>query len=132
MNSFVLDASLALEWFTKGARPEALSKRALFEERVAIIPELWRCEVINVLTTWQRRGEVSSAGASEILKDLLKLPFAIVDPGDPEMIIATALAHDLSGYDAIYLRLAVLTSSPIATLDRKLIQAARAVGVGIA
>lgn len=132
MNSFVLDASLALEWFTAKAQPAALAKRSLFETHVAIVPPLWRFEVINALTTWQRRGDLTSSHTGGILQDILMLPIAVVDPGDPEMIVVTALAHNLSAYDATYLRLAILTGSPLATLDKALIKAASAIGVTVA
>ena len=129
MNSFVLDASLALEWFTVGARPETLAKRSLLDDRVAIVPHLWRFEVVNVLTTWQRRGDVTPADCSIILQDIMQLPFATADEGDPEMVIASALMHNLSAYDATYLRLAVVSGAPIATLDSALMKAAQKIGV---
>jgi predicted nucleic acid-binding protein len=132
LKSFVLDASLALEWFTTGAQPSALAKRSLFEDHVAIVPHLWRFEVTNVLTTWRRRGDITDAESAVIMRDLMKLPFATVDEGDPEMIVAAALTHGLSAYDATYLRIAMLTGSPIATLDKALMKAATEMGITLA
>ena len=48
MNAFVLDASLALQGFTTTASSQVLAKRSLFDDRVAIVPHLWRFEVMNV------------------------------------------------------------------------------------
>ena len=62
----------------------------------------------------------------------MKLPFATVDEGDPEMIVAAALTHGLSAYDATYLRIAMLTGSPIATLDKALMKAATEMGITLA
>jgi len=129
MRAFVLDASLAMEWFTTTASAEALAKRALFDERVAVVPHLWRFEVMNVVTTWLARGDASPALGTRILHDLLQLPLAIVDEGDPAAVVALASAQRLTAYDATYLHLAMLTGEPLATLDRSLITAAGRVGV---
>ena len=66
------------------------------------------------------------------MRDLLKLPFATVYEGDPEMIVAVALTHGLSAYDATYLRIAMLTGAPIATQDKALMRAASEMGINIA
>jgi len=125
----VLDASLALEWFTVGATPESRAKRALLDERVALVPHLWRFEIMNVLSLWQRRKVTSRAQATAILQDLMALPFAVVDEGAPEMIVSLAVSHGLSAYDAAYLQVAILSEQPLATLDRQLLKAAKSVGV---
>jgi predicted nucleic acid-binding protein len=59
----------------------------------------------------------------------MQVPFAIVEEGDPEAIVNLALAHDLSAYDATYLQVAMISGEPLATLDRRLQEAAVAVGV---
>ena len=61
MKTFVLDASLALEWFAEGASTEVLAKRSLLDDHVAVVPTLWRFEVMNAVTTWRRRGDISHA-----------------------------------------------------------------------
>lgn len=129
MRAFVLDASLALEWFTDGASEDALFKRSLFDDRVAIVPHLWRFEVMNVITTWLRRGAVSDAESVRVLNDVMQLPFAVVDEGSAEAIVS--LAHDqrLSAYDASYLHVAMITGEPLATLDTELMRAAQQIGV---
>jgi len=129
VRGFILDAGLAVEWFTTTASAEALAKRALFDERVAVVPHLWRFEVMNVLTTWQGRQDATPAEAARILQDVLRLPFAVVDEGAPEAIVSLACTHRLTAYDATYLHLAMLTGEPLATLDRSLITAAGRVGV---
>lgn len=129
MKSFVLDASLALEWFSAGAAPEALSKRSLLDDHVVLVPALWRFEVMNAVTTWLRRGDISSATCAMILNDIMQLPFSTVDEGDPELIVSLAIKQGLSAYDATYLHIAMVTGDPLATLDRALITAAQDVGV---
>ena len=129
MKAFVLDASLALEWFTSSASDRALAKRSLFDDRAAVVPHLWRFEVMNVVTTWLKRKSVSRAEATYILGDLMRLPFAVVDEGSPEAVLDLAIAQDLSAYDAAYLHAAMSVGAPLATLDAALIKAARGVGV---
>lgn len=129
MNAFVLDASLALEWFAADASKNAVNKRSLLNDRVAVVPHLWRYEVMNAVTTWQRRGDISSAESAWILREALMLPFAIVDEGEPASIVSIATAHRISAYDAAYLHLAMVTGEPLATLDVSLRKAAKAAGV---
>jgi len=129
VKAFVLDASLALEWFSEDPSATALAKRSLFDDRVAVVPALWRYEVMNVITRWQRQGEFTPAEAARVLSDALQLPFAVVEEGSPDAIVEAAISHDLSAYDATYLRVAMVTGEPLATLDKSLIRAASAVGV---
>lgn len=129
MRAFVLDAWLALEWFSASASQNALAKRALFDDRVAIVPHLWRFEVMNVVATWRRRGDITPATAARVLGDLLGLPFATVDEGSPESIVNLADTYRLSAYDATYLHVAMMTGEPLASLDTSLTKAAARVGV---
>jgi predicted nucleic acid-binding protein len=93
------------------------------------VPALWRYEVMNVITRWQRQGEFTPAEAARVLSDALQLPFAVVEEGSPDAIVEAAKSHGLSAYDATYLRVAMVTGEPLATLDKSLIRAASAVGV---
>jgi predicted nucleic acid-binding protein len=129
MKAFVLDASLTMEWFGGTPSAGALKKRSLFDDRVAVVPHLWRFEVMNVLTTWRRRGDITGAQGSHILHNVMQLPFAVIDEGSPEAVVDLATRHEISAYDASYLRAAILTSQPLASLDRQLIRAAKSEGI---
>ncbi len=129
MKGFILDASMAMEWFADEPAAGALERRTLLDDHVALVPHLWRFEVMNVVNLWRRRRIVTEAEGSVLLRDLMALPFAILEEGDPEAIVNLALAHDLSTYDATYLHLAMISGEPLATLDRQLQQAAESVGV---
>lgn len=129
MKGLILDTSMAMEWFAQDGLPEALAKRSLLDDHVALVPHLWRFEVTSVVSRWRRQGKISEADATWLIRELMQLPFAIVDEGDPETIVNLALAHDLSTYDATYLHVAMTTGEPLATLDRQLQRAAKAVGV---
>ena len=129
MKTFVLDASLALEWFAEGASTKVLAKRSLLDDHVAVVPTLWRFEVMNAVTTWRRRGDISHADCAVLLHDIMQIPFGTVDEGDPELVVSLASAHGLSAYDATYLRVAMITGDPLATLDAALKRVAKEVGV---
>lgn len=129
MKGFILDTSMAMEWFADAPAPGALERRSLLDDHVALVPHLWRFEVMNVVNIWRRRQIVSEAEGAWILREAMQVPFAIVDEGDPETIVTLALAHDLSTYDATYLHVAMTTGEPLATLDRGLQRAAESVGV---
>ncbi len=129
MKTFVLDASLALEWFAESASTEVLAKRSLLEDHVAVVPTLWRFEVMNAVTTWRRRGDISHADCAVLLHDIMQIPFGTVDEGDPELVVSLASAHGLSAYDATYLRVAMITGDPLATSDAALERVANEVGV---
>ncbi len=129
MKSFILDASLALEWFSTDAAPEVLARRSLLDDHVALVPTLWRFDVMNAVTTWQRRGDISHADCAVLLHDIMQLPFGTVDEGDPELVVSLAATHGLSAYDATYLRVAMVTGDPLATLDGSMKKVANAVGV---
>lgn len=129
MKAFVLDASLAMEWFVASASPHVLEKRTLLDERVAVVPALWRFEVMNVVATWRKRGDVTGAQGAWILNSVLQLPLAVIDEGNSEAIVDLASSHQLSAYDATYLRAAILSGEPLATLDKDLIKAARREGI---
>lgn len=129
MKGFILDASLALEWFNGEASREGLAKRSLLEERAALVPHLWRFEVTNVIATWRKRGEISAADSTWALHEILQIPAAIVDEDSADSIVSLALEYNLSAYDSTYLNVAMTTGEPLATLDRSLANAAKKAGV---
>jgi len=129
VKGFILDASLALEWFNSGASREVLAKRSLLEDHVALVPHTWRFEVMNVIATWRKRGEITDADSTWVLNEILHTPSAIVDEGSADSIVSLALHYNLSAYDSTYLNAAMTTGEPLATLDRTLISAAKKAGV---
>ncbi len=129
MKGFILDASLALEWFSEGASREALAKRSLLDDHVALVPHLWRFEVTNVIASWRKHGKISAADSTWTLHEILQIPSAIVDEGSADSIVSLALEYNLSAYDSTYLNVAMITGEPLATLDRSLISAAKKAGV---
>ncbi len=109
---------------------EALRESLLKENAVA--PVLWPIEVGNVLLVAMRRGRIAREDWVRIRDDLSALPIDI-DPDSYERVLDTVLPiadeYGLSVYDAMYLELALRRGLPLATLDRKLVEAANTAGI---
>ena len=121
MSDFVLDASLALQWFLEDEadRNYSLAVLASLSEKRALVPFLWFYEIGNGLVMAYRRQRISLDQTQGFLLRLKKLP---IDPSQelPSEILelpAFAQAHGLTNYDAAYLALAVRSGLPLATTD---------------
>lgn len=133
MTVCVLDSSVALAWVLPGEATDATE--ALLDEiaaRGAAAPGLWPLETGNVLLQAERARRIARHERRNSLTFLAALPVRL----DPE---TAALAHGrttdlaeargLTLYDAAYLELALRLALPLATLDRRLREAAQASGV---
>ena len=133
MAGLVLDCSVALSWLMPDEHAaDGLLDRVTAEG--AIVPGIWPLEMANSLLTAERRGRIGKSQRKAALQALAALPIevdgetashawkAILDLGD---------AHRLTAYDAAYLELAARRSVPLATFDRELARAARAVGIKV-
>ena len=127
-NHFVVDNSVVMSWCFKDETANyadaVLGKLA---GAAAVVPSIWPLEVVNVLLVAERQKRLSESDSIRFLTLLSQLPI-VVEHERPEMIhelLALARAHNLSSYDASYLNLAMRKGLSIATLDDKLIEAAR-------
>jgi predicted nucleic acid-binding protein len=97
----------------------------------AVVPVLWRYEVGAVLAKAERGGIISSQKAREFLTALGSLQI-MVDPDGPDRVFSDvyrlAMAYRLTGYDVVYLELALRRNLSLATLDADLARACRAAG----
>jgi predicted nucleic acid-binding protein len=131
--SLVLDASLTLAWFFEDEHTSAAS--AVLDRIVdtgAIVPALWRIEVLNAFQMAIRRKRIDSGFRDTALARLSALPIAVDPDSDAHVWATTLLLADrfrLTAYDAVYLELAQRRSLPLATLDQGLRQAAATLGV---
>lgn len=133
---FVVDNSVTMGWFLA---PQATPYTAAVAARLATasgeqvwVPALWMLEFANVLRTACKRQKLTAARAHGIIAETLLLPIRIDnETPQPTEILALALRHDLTSYDAAYLDLALRLQLPIATQDAALRDAALASGVGI-
>ena len=101
----------------------------------ACVPFLWPLEMANVLVLAERRRQITPARATALLEEIQKWAIQLDAAGVHRafhQILTAAREHDLTSYDAAYLELALHEGLPLATLDKDLRRAARALGVAIA
>jgi predicted nucleic acid-binding protein len=123
----VFDCSVTLAWFLddeKTAFTEALFTS--LSRATCWVPGLWRLEFPNALMMAVRRGRISEDWRLEVLTRAEQLPLKTdVTLASLQDISRLAIRTDLTTYDAAYLELAIRHKLPLATLDRKLLTAAR-------
>lgn len=132
---FVIDNSVVMTWcFIDEVNAYADSILEKLSQAEAVVPSIWSLEVVNVLLVAERRNRLREIDSVRFLSLLSQLPIH-VEQAWPERsaneLLALGRANDLSSYDASYLDVAMRHGLPIATLDRKLAEAARRVGVPI-
>lgn len=135
MSDFVLDASLALQWFLEDEadREYSLSVLASLSEKRALVPLLWFYEVGNGLVMAHRRGRVTHDQIGGFLTRLKGLPIEAAQETPFEIfeLPALAVSYHLTNYDAAYLGLAKKFGLPLATNDSDLRNAATPAGVAL-
>ncbi|XLZ69860.1 type II toxin-antitoxin system VapC family toxin [Massilia sp. SR12] len=131
----VLDASMILAW--QFARQDSLEKACASRLRdhladfELMAPAFLHLEVANGLLVAERRGVLTLAQAEEFLQAVDALPLGIeaVSPVlQRRQVLHRARLCGLTVYDASYLDLALRTGAILATFDRQMAAAMRAVG----
>ncbi len=137
---FVLDASVTMAWcFETECSPEtdALLRRALAHG--VVVPSLWFVEMLNVVHGAVKRKRLKSTHAEAFIATLTRLPILVECVTDASggfalcRVLSPLMAkYDLTSYDACYLETALRLHIPLATLDTKLVDAARSLEVPLA
>lgn len=128
-NSYLVPLFLADE---DSAPVEKLLREACSEGYSLLVPSLWLTEFGNTMLICMRRNRLTAEEHKIALEQATKMPLTVQSyPSlrELEKISELASAHDLSFYDATYLALALEKGGELATLDRKLSNAAQAEGV---
>ncbi len=132
---FVLDASVALEWFLPGGGPSGRYAEAVLErigagDLAPAIPDLWHYELGSVLIAAKRDKRISAAKlrASQIAIRWLALETLAIEI-DAAGLIDLGLRYHLQGYDTFYFELARRLAIPIASTDGGIRTACRTFGV---
>lgn len=133
--SLILDSSSALAWVYQDENSPLASE---ILQRVvadgASVPSIWRLEIANGLRTGIRRGRIDGNERDQALSELERLNIRADPETDQHAWGATLNLSDRLGvtpYDASYLELAQRLSLPIASLDARLCEAARTLGVAV-
>ncbi len=132
MSAIVLDNSVVISWCLQDKK-DPLAEHAM--DRVirhgAVVPGIWWYELRNALVMNERRGRLNAADTAATLADLRQLRISVDQRHDESTVISLSRTHDLSVYDAAYLEVALRRTLPIASLDRRLRQAAAALNITI-
>jgi len=131
----VVDNSVVMSWCFKNEF-NSYSNTVLesLNDFTALVPSIWPLEVVNVLLVAERRKFLKETDSVQFIRLLLQLPILVESPSSESVlkdILWLARVQDLSSYDASYLDLAMKKNLPLATFDRKLKRAAKAVSVKI-
>lgn len=130
--SFVLDNSIALAWCFEDEQPEhVMNLLDRVTETGAFAPSLWPLEALNGLLIAERRRRINAGLRRRFANFLHELPIMIdTETADRAWTATVELAERLrlSLYDATYLELAMRRKLPLATLEKELINAAKASG----
>jgi predicted nucleic acid-binding protein len=120
---FVLDASVAIEWFLPGSGSrsryaEDILERIGTEELLPTVPDLWHYELGSVLIAARRDRRLSGARlrAAQLAIRGLHLETLAIEL-DAAQLIDLSQRYHLQGYDVIYFELARRLTIPIASLD---------------
>jgi predicted nucleic acid-binding protein len=128
--AFVLDASVSACWaFADEDHPVAGVAFSSLRTEEAVVPALWWFEVRNILIVNERRGRIKERETDLFLRALAQFRIRIDREPEQASVLRMARAQGLSVYDAAYLELAYREKLPLATLDRRLGEAARLTGV---
>jgi predicted nucleic acid-binding protein len=131
--SFVVDSLMTLAWYFQDERTDSsVAVLRQVVEMSAIVPALWRLEVLNGFQVAVRRGRIDTAYRDVSLADLQTLAIEIDAFTNRQAFSATLRVCDrfgLTAYDAAYLELAQRRQLPLATLDAALMRAARSENV---
>jgi predicted nucleic acid-binding protein len=130
---FVLDCSMTMAWaFADEATPHNWRMLDILRGGSAVVPTLWHHEVSNALLVGEKRKRMTSLQAGAFLDFLTELDIAVDDQSSWHTIRAAAeLArhHGLTAYDAAYAELCLRRGLPLASLDDKLLAAAKKLGI---
>jgi len=134
--SFIADASVAIAWVHPAqATPEtdAMLDRLAAGDSL-VVPALWPLEVANALTVLRRRRKLTLDEARTAIEIIRELP-AVIDHEAAAMaftrLVDLATQHELTIFDATYIKLATRRQLPLASNDARMKQAAIRSGVDL-
>jgi len=134
---FVLDASVTLAWLIDRSMPAyaARIKQLLLSGDRAVVPSLWRLEIANGFLVAERRGMLTPSDTVQLLQAFESGVARSIEESQQALpmgrIMATARQFRLTACDAQYLDTAGAQQLPLATLDRRLEQAASQAGIQV-
>ena len=96
----------------------------------ALAPEILPYEIGNALSAMVKRRQLSQSEALEAEKVVDRIPVRLVSV-DIHSALQLALEQDIYAYDAYFLQCARELSCPLLTLDRRMKQVAKELGIRV-
>ena len=136
MNKFIIDCSSTISLFLPDEINNDYTNKLYdsFKNNVCVVPSLWCYELSNVLLSSKKRNRINDNQINEIVNLIYDLPVEIENINFcyiQNNIFNIANDNNLSVYDASYLELAIRFNCSLATLDKKLIDVAKKLNVGL-
>lgn len=130
--AFVIDVSVMIAWSLEDERNNR-SDSILFlaRDQGVVVPQLLWFEIRSALLMAERRKRITAEAADNFLEGLEDLEIRFAGRSAGRDLVRLARKHQLTGYDAAYLELAMYENLAIATFDRALLKAAEVEGVKI-
>ena len=127
----ILDASLALAYVMPD-EDSSVARRimSLIEEAPALAPTIWIYEIASGLRQGRARNRLSGEVADSVMTTLTGLHIEFEQPNGHRLMELSNMTG-LTVYDASYLALCLQHQLPLASLDRRLVQAARDLGIEV-
>ena len=130
MKPVVIDNSVFLAWCMGDEEaPTATSAMETVAENGGVVPRIWWYELRNALLMNERRSRLTRQQVSDTIADSGEMGIVIDEACEDSVLLELARRFELSVYDAAYLETALRRSLPLATLDRRMREAAEALGV---
>jgi len=130
MRGMVLDASIAVNWLLEDEYNE-IAEQALNQVQAGVpvfVPTLWLLEITSALFNAERRRRIDRIHRDTALDRIERLPLTILAPpllSDLKKLRHYVEKHQLTAYDAEYLRVAKEHNLVLATSDGNLLAAAK-------
>ena len=137
MKGIVVDASIAAAWLLSDEKSKT-AEWVLDQMQAGVtvsVPTLWLLEITNVLFNAERRKRIDRQHRDSALERIERLPLTILAApslADLKTLRLYADKHQLTAYDAEYLRVSKEQKLMLATLDGNLLAAAKRENVHLA
>ena len=122
----VADANLFLSVLLN--EPEKKSIIGLTSDAELLSPEILPFEIGNALSAMYKRRRLDISQCNEVLRQFLTIPIRLVKI-DLENAVSIALENNIYAYDAYYLDVAMRLRKPLMTLDSRMRDVARELGL---
>ena len=119
MNTFVVDASVAVKWVVPEEGSQ-FAEQLVTGGAVLHAPAFIFLELANILWKWMRAGELAQAEATDLMIRLRRAPL-ILWRGEEPLAETLSLAKELDHavYDCAYLALTLELDAVYVTADRR-------------